>query len=148
MYPRSSKNRLKTLFVLLQDFTHEGVECVLLWLDYVKETETCVTETCIVFSTRNSFFFVTRRTVKKCTQPWQRPVTKCVFKSEAANTVYSSWWWAVFRSKHVEPSKNFGIINSIIGLHLVGYFYWSKSRSEVECADWSLQWYNSASKGN
>jgi hypothetical protein len=26
----------------------------------------------------------------------------------------------VCRSKHVEPSKNFGIINSVIKLHLVG----------------------------
>jgi hypothetical protein len=25
--------------------------------------------------------------------------------------------------KHVEPSINFGIINSITRLHLVGYFY-------------------------
>jgi len=33
-------------------------------------------------------------------QPWQRPVTTCVCKPEAANTVYSSWWWAVCRSKH------------------------------------------------
>jgi len=40
------------------------------------------------------------------------------------NTVYSSWWWAVCRSKHVEPSINVGIINSITRLHLVGYFYW------------------------
>jgi len=29
----------------------------------------------------------------------------------------------VCRSKHVEPSINFGIINSITKLHLVGYFY-------------------------
>jgi hypothetical protein len=29
----------------------------------------------------------------------------------------------VCRSKHVEPSINFGIINSITRLHLVGYFY-------------------------
>jgi hypothetical protein len=27
------------------------------------------------------------------------------------------------RSKHVEPSVNGGIINSITRLHLVGYFY-------------------------
>jgi len=49
-----------------------------------------------------------------------------VYKSEAANTVYSSWWWAVCRSKHVEPSINFWIINSITRLHHVGYFYWFK----------------------
>ena len=48
----------------------------------------------------------------------------CVYKPETANTVWSSWWWAVCRSKHVEPSINFGIINSITKLHLVGYFYW------------------------
>jgi len=34
--------------------------------------------------------------------------------------VWSSWWWAVCRSKHVEPSINFGIINFITKLHLVG----------------------------
>jgi hypothetical protein len=43
---------------------------------------------------------------------------------EAANTVWSSWWWVVCRSKQVEPSINFGIINFITRLHLVGYFYW------------------------
>jgi hypothetical protein len=53
-------------------------------------------------------------------QPWQRPVTIWVYKPEAANTVYSCLWWAVCRSKHVEPSINFGIINSITKLHLVG----------------------------
>ena len=47
-----------------------------------------------------------------------------VYKPEAANTVWSSWWWAVWRSKRVEPSINFGIINSITRLHLVGCFYW------------------------
>ena len=31
---------------------------------------------------------------------------------------------AVRRSKHVQPSMNGGIINSITRLHLVGYFYW------------------------
>ena len=51
--------------------------------------------------------------------PWQRPVTTWVYKPEAANTVWSSWWWAVSRLKHVEPSINFGIINSITNLHLV-----------------------------
>jgi hypothetical protein len=34
-----------------------------------------------------------------------------VYKPEAANTVQSSWWWALCRSKRVEPSINFGIIN-------------------------------------
>ena len=51
--------------------------------------------------------------VEKITQPWQRPATTWVYKTEAANTVWSSWWWAVCRWKHVEPSINFGIINSI-----------------------------------
>jgi len=50
----------------------------------------------------------------------ERPVTTWVYEPEVANTVYSSWWWAVCRSKHVEPSINFGIINSITKLHLVG----------------------------
>jgi len=58
------------------------------------------------------------------TQPGQRPVTTWVYKPEAANRVWSSWWWAVCRSKDVEPSINFGIINSITRLHLVGYFCW------------------------
>jgi len=57
-------------------------------------------------------------------QPGQRPVTTWVYKPEAANRVWSSWWWAICRSKHVEPSINFGIINSITILHFVGYFYW------------------------
>jgi hypothetical protein len=43
-----------------------------------------------------------------------------VYKPEAGNTVYSSWWWAVCPSKHVEPSINFVIINSTTKLHLVG----------------------------
>jgi hypothetical protein len=37
--------------------------------------------------------------------------------------VWSSWWWALCHSKHVEPSINFGVINFITSLHLVGYFY-------------------------
>jgi len=64
------------------------------------------------------------------TQPWQRPVTTWVYKPEAENTVLSSWWWAVCRSKHVELSINFGIINSITKPHLVGisteYFSYNK----------------------
>jgi len=47
-----------------------------------------------------------------------------VYKPEAANTVWSSWWWVACRLEHVELSINFGIINSIAGLHFVGYFYW------------------------
>jgi hypothetical protein len=52
--------------------------------------------------------------------------------------IQSSWWWAVCRSKHVEPSINGGIINSITRLHLVGYFYWFILR----CTDpWILNLY-------
>jgi hypothetical protein len=58
------------------------------------------------------------------TQTWQQPVTTRVYKPEAANTVWSSWWWAVCRSKRDEPSMNVGMIGSVTGLHLVGYFYW------------------------
>jgi len=54
------------------------------------------------------------------TQPWQWSDTTWVYKPEAANTVQSSWWWAVYLSKHVEPSINVGIISSITKLHLVG----------------------------
>jgi hypothetical protein len=54
------------------------------------------------------------------TQPWQQPGTTWVYKPEATNTVWSSWWWAVCRSKRVEPPINFGIINSIRKLYLVG----------------------------
>ena len=73
------------------------------------------------------------------TQPRQRLVTTWVYKPEAANTVWSSWWWVVCRSKHVEPSLNFGIINSITRLHRVGYFYWFILR----CTDpWILNLYH------
>jgi hypothetical protein len=58
------------------------------------------------------------------TQPGQLPVTTSVYKPEAVNTVWSSWWWAVCRLKYVEPSITFGVINSIRRLHLVGYFFW------------------------
>ena len=58
------------------------------------------------------------------TQTWQRPVTTRVCKPEAVYTGLCSWWWAICRSKHVEPSAKVGIINSITRLHLVGYFYW------------------------
>ena len=68
------------------------------------------------------------------TQPGQWPVTTYVYKPEAANTVWSSRR-AVYRSKHVEPSINFGIINSITSLHLVGYSYWFT----LQCTDpWIL----------
>jgi hypothetical protein len=44
-------------------------------------------------------------------------------------TVRSQVWVgnvsAVCRSKHVEPSMNGGIMNSITRLHLVGYFFWA-----------------------
>ena len=77
------------------------------------------------------------------TQPDQRPVTTWVYKPEATNTVWSSWWWAVCRSKHVEPSINFGIIISVTRLHIVGCFYWfirrevtsvkMKEREDIRC---------------
>jgi hypothetical protein len=35
----------------------------------------------------------------------------------------SSWWWAVFRPKHVEKLRNIKIINWITLLHLVDSFY-------------------------
>jgi len=73
-------------------------------------------------------------------RPGQRPVTTWVYKPEAANSVWSSWWWAICRSKHVEPSVNFGIINSITRLHLVGYFYWLLLRrsniNDRNCNTW------------
>jgi hypothetical protein len=58
------------------------------------------------------------------TQPGQRPVTTWVYKPEAVNTVWSSWWWAVCRSKHVEPSIKFWNNKFYYKVHLVGYFYW------------------------
>jgi hypothetical protein len=45
--------------------------------------------------------------VRTLTQSGQRPVTTWVYKPEAANTVWNSWWWAVCHSKHVKPSINF-----------------------------------------
>ena len=58
------------------------------------------------------------------TQTWLRPVTTCVCKPEAANTVRAPDDERYAPSKHVEPSMNGGIINSVTRLHLVGYFYW------------------------
>ena len=52
--------------------------------------------------------------VVQAVQPGQRPVTTRVYKPEAANTVSTSWWWAVCRSKHVEPSINFAIIKILL----------------------------------
>jgi hypothetical protein len=49
----------------------------------------------------------------------QKTVTIWTYKPDAANTVWSSWWWAVCLLKHAQPSINFGIINSITKLHLV-----------------------------
>jgi hypothetical protein len=60
-----------------------------------------------------------------------------VYKPEASNTVWSSWWWAVCRSKRVEPSINFGIINSITRLNVVGHFYWYITTSlSLICVSW------------
>ena len=71
-------------------------------------------ETCWAFKKLGNNKFYYKAAVP--TQPWQRPVTIWAYKPEAANTVWSSWWWAVCRSKHVEPLKNLGIINSITKL--------------------------------
>jgi hypothetical protein len=46
-----------------------------------------------------------------------------VYKLEATNTVRAPDDERYARSKHVEPSVNVGIINSITRLHLVGYFH-------------------------
>jgi hypothetical protein len=62
--------------------------------------------------------------VVQAVQPGQRPVTTWVYKPEAANADWRSWWQVVWRSKHVEPWINSGIMNSITRLHLVGFFYW------------------------
>jgi hypothetical protein len=71
-------------------------------------------------------------------QTWLRPVTTCVCKPEAENTVKSPWWQVVCRSKLVEPSMNWGIINYITRLHLVGYLHWVILR----CTDpWILKMY-------
>jgi len=56
------------------------------------------------------------------------PVPPHGYINQRLQIVWSSWWWAVCRSKHVGPSINFGIINSITRLHLAGYFYWCKCR--------------------
>ena len=48
------------------------------------------------------------------------PATTNVCKTRGCN--YSSWWWAVCRSKHVGLLRNIGIINSTTRSHLVGYF--------------------------
>jgi hypothetical protein len=54
---------------------------------------------------------------------------------------YSTIHWrlnmfrAAYRLKHIEPSMNGGIINSVTGLHLVGYF----CRVLLQCTDpWIL----------
>jgi hypothetical protein len=44
-------------------------------------------------------------------------------KPEATITVFSSWWWAICRSKHVEQLRNIGIKNSTTRSILVGFFY-------------------------
>ena len=55
---------------------------------------------------------------------WQRPVTTWVYKPEATNTVYSSWWWAVCRLKHVEPSKKLWNNKFYYKAASCWYFYW------------------------
>jgi len=68
---------------------------------------------------------------------WRLNMFRAAYRSsswatEAANTVWSSWWWAVCRSKHAEPSINVGIINSITRLHLVGCFYWLVFKGRIK----------------
>ena len=58
------------------------------------------------------------------TQTWLRPVTTCVCKPEAANTVRAPDDERYAARNMLSPSMNGGIINSITRLHLVGYFYW------------------------
>jgi hypothetical protein len=57
------------------------------------------------------------------TQTWIWPVTTCVCKPEAANTVRAPDYER-YAAQNVELSMNGRIINSITRLHLVGYFYW------------------------
>jgi len=58
------------------------------------------------------------------TQTWLWAITTCVCKPEAVNTVGGFWWWATYRSKHVEHLMYCGIINSVTKVHIVGYCYW------------------------
>jgi hypothetical protein len=92
----------------------------------------CIVDYSVEIPTRYSFVieFIVPQFVKCSTcferhtayhqELWQSSVTIWAYKPEAANTVYCSWRWTVCRSKHVEPLKNFGIINSLTKLHLVG----------------------------
>jgi hypothetical protein len=58
------------------------------------------------------------------TQPWQLPVTICAHKPEAANKLQSSWWWAVCRSKYVEPLKKLWNNKFYYKAASCLYFYW------------------------
>jgi len=58
------------------------------------------------------------------TQPWQRPATSNVSKTRSCNySLEAPDDERQYRSKHVEQSRNNGIINCITQLHLVGHFY-------------------------
>jgi hypothetical protein len=55
---------------------------------------------------------------------------------------WSSCWWAVCCSKHVEPLMNVGIINSITRMHLVGYLSWFvKSKFHSRHRGWNEDWW-------
>jgi len=57
------------------------------------------------------------------TEPWQLPATPNVCKNQRLQLQFLSfWWWAVCRSKHVEQSRNMGIINSITRSHFFSLF--------------------------
>jgi hypothetical protein len=56
------------------------------------------------------------------TQPWQRPATTNVTKTRSRNYSLGAPDDERYHSKHVEQSRNIGIINCPTWLHLVGYF--------------------------
>jgi len=65
-------------------------------------------------------------------------MTKMILTSTVTNTIISqgirlNMFRPVYRSKHVEPLMNGGIINSVPRLHLVGYFYWIMEQYHWNC---------------
>jgi len=68
--------------------------------------------------------------VTGCSQVWVGTQCNRIYYSTVHwslnmfRAAYRSSSGAVCRSKHVEPSMNGGIINSVTKLHLVAYFYW------------------------
>jgi hypothetical protein len=58
------------------------------------------------------------------TEPWQRPTTTNVSKTRSCNySLETPDDVRYYRSKHVEQSRNNGIINFPIQLHLFGHFF-------------------------